>query len=369
MLPHEVGDSDGECGRSSCPPARNCPSGHSHAGSALRRCRCRPGFGSGRRRWRSRRRFRLGTDVAEPSRPRHRRADHAGVDWRNRRSRQPGGAGFGDDHRLRRDRIGQRDRRSLRLRRRWSRLGCSGTRRRLLSGRWRRRGSSRRRDWGGRRRGCRRRVGGTPQRKQAEWVDVGVLADPNAEMDIWNRMFGVAGRPEICDRVSLRDDRSLPDAQRSEVCERHHVAVGGDDRHREAVGWDLPGERHLPGRGRPYRRRAAYGDVDSAMLTRGVLVSTDRVAPKHLAISGPHPSPRGCSGAERPDDGEGSADDPARCPVREHGATVASVVRDGNAIYCLVTESPGRGRFGTFRSGALPPPPQLVATHPRRRDP
>ncbi len=182
-------------------------------------------------------------------------------------------------------------------------------------------------------------------------------------------MFSVARRPGIRDRVPLRDDRSLPDAQRSEVCERRLVPVSGDDRHREAVRRDLPGERHLPGRGRPYRRRAAYGDVDSAMLTCCVLVSTDRVAPEHLAVGRPHPRPRGRSGAERPDDGEGSADHPSRCPVREHGATVASVERDGNAIDCLVTESPGTGRFGTCRSGAPPPLPQPVATRPLRRDP
>ena len=182
-------------------------------------------------------------------------------------------------------------------------------------------------------------------------------------------MFSVARWPGICDRVSLRDDRSLPDAQRSEVCERRLVSVAGDDRHRETVRRDLSCERHLPGRGRPYRARVAYCDVDSAMLTRGVFVPTDRVAAKHFAVGGPRPRPRRRSADERPDDGEENADHPSRCPVREHGATVASVVRDGNAIDCLVTESPGTERFGTCRSGAPPPRPQHAATRPRRRDP
>ena len=302
--------------------------------------------------------------------PRHGRGDHSGVDWRSRRSRHLRGASLGQDRRLRRDRLGLGDGLRRRLGRRWRRLRSSGTRRRLLSGRWRRWcRSSRRRGWGGRRRGCRGRVGSTPRREQAEWVDVGVLADPNAEMDVGNRMFGVAGWPGICDRVSLDDDRSLPDAQRSEVRERCLDSVGGVDRHRETVRRDLSRERHLSRCGRPYRARVAYGDVDSAVLTCGVLVSTDRVVPKHFAVSRPHPRPGGRSGAERPDNHEGSADHPSRCPVREHGAKVASVVRDGNAFDCLVTESPGTGHSETYRSGVPPPPPQHVARRPRQRGP
>ena len=214
-----------------------------------------------------RRHLRVDGRVGGPRGPCHRRGNRSGIDWRSRRSRDRRGTGLGDDHRRRSDRLGLCDGRSRRLGRRWRRLGSSGSRRRLLSGRWRRGRRSRRRGWGGRRRGCRGRVGGTPRRKQAEWVDVGVLADPNAEMDVRNRMFSVARWPGICDRVSLRDDRSLPDAQRSEVCERCLVSVGGDDRHREAVRRDLPGERHLPGRGRPYRSarrllRCRFRDAD-----------------------------------------------------------------------------------------------------------
>ena len=369
--PHEIGAADDTCRWSSDDDAASWLLGHSDVRSALRRCRGR------RASVRS-----VGPPVRLASAPSCRRAFRwawgpvspvvettRASTGASRRSRVGRGTGLGDDHRRRGDRLGLCDGWSRRLGRRWRRLGSSGSRRRLLSGRWRRGRRGGRRGWGGRRRGCRGRLGGTPRRKQAEWVDVGVLADPNAEMDVRNRMLSVARWPGICDRVSLGDDCSLPDAQRSEVCEGCLVSVGGDDRHREAVRRHLPGERHLAGRGRLYRRRLAYRDVDSAMLTRGVLVSTDRVAAKHVAVGGPHPRPRGRSGAERPDDGEGSADHPSRCPVREHGATVASVVRDGNAIDCLVTESPGTERFGTCRSGEPPLPPQPVATRPRRRDP
>ena len=371
-MPHEVGDADGERGRSSCRAAFGCPSGHSDIGSALcRGGRRMDGLDSLGRRRRSRRRLRVDLDLDALSGLRHGRdlRDHgSSLDRRNRRRRGCRRTGPGDDPRLRSDRIGLRDGWSRRPRRRWGRLGGRRARRRLLRGRWSRGRRIQRRDWGGRRRGCRRRVGGTPRREQVEWVDVGVLADPNPEVDVRNRMLGVARRPGICDRVPLRDDRSLPDAQHAEVRKRRLVAVGADDRHREAVRRDLSGERHLPGRGRPYRARVAHGDVDPAMLTRGVLVTTDRVASKHVAVGGPHPRPRGGSGAKRPDDRERGADHPSRCPMREHGATVASVVPDGNAIDCLVTESPGRGRCETRRSSAPPPPPPPVAMRLRRRD-
>ena len=199
-------------------------SGRSVGRSALRRRRGRHARvrSVGRRR-RLRRHLRVDGRLGGPRDPCHRRGSRSGVDGRSRPSRHRRGTGLGDDRRLRSDRLGLCDERSRRLGRRRRRLGSSGTRRRLLGGRWRRRRRSGRRSWGGRRRGCRGRVGGTPRRKQAEWVDVGVLADPNAEMDVRNRMFGVARRPGICDRVSLRDDRSLPDAQRSEVRERRLV--------------------------------------------------------------------------------------------------------------------------------------------------
>ena len=372
MASQEIGAAHVTCRRSSDHDALSWPLGHSDVRSALRRCGGRPAsVRSVGQAVMWRRHLRVDGRFGWPSGPRHRGGGNLGVDRRSGRPRDRRGTDLGDDRRRPCDRLGLCHGWSRRLGRRWRRLERSGTRRRLVSGRrWRRRRRrSRQWGWGGRRRGCRRRVGSTPRRKQAEWVDVGVLADPNAEMDVRNLMFSVARWPGICDRVSLGDDRSLPNAQRSEVCERRLDSVDDDDRHRQAVRRDLPCERHLPGRGRPYRARVAHCDVDSAMLTRGVLVSTDRVAPKHFAIARPHPRPRGRSGAERPDDGEGSADHPSRCPVREHGVTVASVVRDGNAIDCLVTESPGTGRFGTCRSGAPPPPPQPVATRRLRRDP
>ena len=203
--PHGIGDADGRCCRSADDDAFSCPSSHSDLRSALRRCRGPPAsVRSIGRLLMSGRHLRVDARIGGPRGPCHRRGNHSGIDGRRRRSRDRRGAGLGDDHRRCSDRLGWCDGRSRRLGRRWSRFGSSGTRRRLLSGRWRRGRRSRRRGWGGRRRGCRRRVGSSPRRKQAEWVDVGVLADPNAEMDVRNRMFSLARWPGIGDRVDRK---------------------------------------------------------------------------------------------------------------------------------------------------------------------
>ena len=282
---------------------------------------------------------------------------------------------FDRHDRRRDDRFWLDGRRRRCLLRRGSRRGSDGrgsgrTRsRRLLGSRWRRWWRGRRRSRGGRRRGCRRRVGGTPRREQAEWVDVSVLADPNAEMDVRNRMLCIARRPRVSDRVSLGDERALPDAEGPEMRERRLVSVASEDRDRETVRRDLSGERHLARRGGADGGAVVYCDVDAAMLARGVLVSGHCVAAEHVAVGWPDPRPSRCAGDERPDQSDDRADDPSRCPVREHGATVASALRDGNAIDRLVTECRDRGNFGTRRSGAPPPQPQTVVTLRRRRDP
>ncbi len=182
-------------------------------------------------------------------------------------------------------------------------------------------------------------------------------------------MLCIARRPRVSDRVSLGDERALPDAERPEMCERRLVSVASEDRDREPVRRDLAGERNLARRGRADGGAVVYCDVDAAMLARGVLVSGHCIAAEHVAVSWPGPRPSRCAGDERPDQSDDRADDPSRCPVREHGATVASAVRDGNAIDRLVTECRDRGSFGTRRSGAPPPPPRIVGTLRRRRDP
>ncbi len=226
---------------------------------------------------------------------------------------------------------GSRRLRSRRSRRRLRGGRGSGdrcrSRSRLGLGAGRRRRRDRRRGWGGRRRGCRRRVGSTPRREQAEWVDVRVgVADPNAEMDVGRGVLGLARRAGVGDRVSLRDRGALADAEGAEMSERGPVSVGCHDGDRQTVRRDRAGERDLAGHRRPDRRCPDERDVDAAMLTRRVLVVVHEERAQDRSVGRPVP-PQGCGWAqdECPRAADADADGPPRCPASEHGATVARV--------------------------------------------
>ena len=240
----------------------------------------------------------------------------------------------------------------------------------------------RRRRWRsgcGRRRGGRRRVGGTPRRKQFEWVDVGLgHGEPDAEMQIRDVVLSLTGRAGVGDGIALGDVPALADVQRSEMCERGSVSVARHDRHGQPADRDLTRERHLAGRGSPDQTRFAECDVDPPVLSGGERVA-NREPTQDRAVGGPCPSPGGRAGSERPRRCSEEDERPARCPSGEHGATVARAVGGGNAIDCLVTESRDRGRFERRPSGARqrrlrpyearPPRPGLqlrLATHRRR---
>jgi hypothetical protein len=135
-------------------------------------------------------------------------------------------------------------------------------------------------------------VGGTPRREQGERVDVPVIADAHSEMDVGNRMLGLAGRPGGGDRVALGDARALLDKERAEVRERNAVAVLGRDRDREPVRRHGSGERDLPRGGRADERRASELDVDPSVLAGRVLVVADRVPAENRSVSGPRPRRR-----------------------------------------------------------------------------
>jgi hypothetical protein len=125
--------------------------------------------------------------------------------------------------------------------------------RRLRRDRWRR-CRRRGRKGGGRRSGCRGRVGGTPRREQAEWVDVRVVvADPDSEMDVGGVVLCIAGGTGVSDRISLADRLTLPDAENAEMRQRGLVAARGHDRDSQPVRRNLTGERDLPGRRRTNR--------------------------------------------------------------------------------------------------------------------
>jgi len=141
--------------------------------------------------------------------------------------------------------------------------------------------------------------GSTPRREEGEWVDVVILADPNAEMHVRDRMLRLAGRAGIGYRVAFRNGRTTTDAQRAEMREGGLHSVRRRDRDGEAVRRHRTGERHLARSRGPHRRRVAYGDVHAPVLTRLVLVIADGEATEHCAIY--RPRPRG--GRRRPAQG------------------------------------------------------------------
>lgn len=108
-------------------------------------------------------------------------------------------------------------------------------------------------------------------------------------MHVGSCVLRLARRARLCDDIAFRHVRAAPDRDRTDVRERRLGAVGRRDRDRQAVRGHLAGERHLAG----YRGSDdvcfADGDVDAAMLARGVLVVTDRELAKHGAFDRPCP--------------------------------------------------------------------------------
>ncbi len=293
-----------------------------------------------RLRGRGRRRGGLGTALG-PSRP--------GL---------PGGDGWPHDHQARRRRAAAhvrpvrvagagRDRGAVRAHARGAlpSLGGRHVRRRALrSRRGRRHGSgagrrARRHLSGsrlgrgsrcGRRRGCRRRVGGIPRRKERQGVDVLVLPDAHAEVDVRDVVLELARRPGLGNRVTLGYPRALPDEERAEVGERRAVAVAGRDRDREPMRRNRARERHLAGRRRADRRAPEDLDVDPAMLAGGVPVVADGECPEHRSVGGPPPRVRVPGHDERGCGPCRQSERASRCPPSEHAPTVAPPRPPGN---------------------------------------
>ena len=142
-------------------------------------------------------------------------------------------------------------------------------------------------------------------------------------MDVGNSVLGLTGRARIGDRGALRDRRAFADAQRPEMGEGDPVSVPRCDRHGEAVRGNLACEGHVARRGGADRARIAERDVDPTVLPGGIRVAADRELAQNRTVRGPRPRPRRSSGTERPADQGGEAEQPTRCPVSEHGATVA----------------------------------------------
>jgi hypothetical protein len=192
----------------------------------------------------------------------------------------------------RRRRVGRGGRASDGRRRGRCRHGCSRRGGRVT----RRRGRRRR----GRRHGLGRRRSRNAGRQEPERVEITLLVgrDPDPEVDVRGLHLGIAARADRADRVALGDRCTLGDDDRTEVREGDRIAVGGED------GDALAGGRH----GSRERDRAALrrdngcariaGEVDAAVLPRGVRMG--RIEGKRLhdrACRGP--GPRSCGRDEK----------------------------------------------------------------------
>ncbi len=164
--------------------------------------------------------------------------------------------------------------------------GCRIGRRSRSRGRSRSRSRSRRR--GRRRRGL-RRVGSHGEESQRVDVSLLLRRDADAEVDVGLRQLGLVGRADSPHRGALRDCQPLRDAYRPEVRHRHRVAARRLDRDDEAVVRDLPDEGHASGGGCPDVRAVLTGDVDAAVLTRGIGIRPERERPEHGAVRRPRP--------------------------------------------------------------------------------
>ena len=202
---------------------------------------------------------------------------------------------------------------------------CSGSDRRLRSGRARSyRGSGRRlRTRCGRRLGCRGRAGGATRRKQFEWVDVALArADPDTEMNVREVVLRLAGWARLCNDIALHHAGTALNAEGSQMSEGRLV-VARRDGHGEPVRRHASCKRHHTRNRRAYRRRRTEGDVDSSMLPSGVGVAADREPAQYGAVD--RPRPRHCRRPrhERQDERRAEAHHPSRCPPSEHPSTVA----------------------------------------------
>jgi hypothetical protein len=168
-------------------------------------------------------------------------------------------------------------------RRRWRGRGCRSGRR------WRR---GRLRSWGGRRRGCRGRVGGSPRRKQRQRIDVRVVVpDTHAEMNVRHSVLRLSGRSGLCNRFSLLHARAALHEERSEVRQGRFVTAIGGNRHGEAVGRHLSREGDLAAHWRQYRARVTERNVHAAVLPTCVAVVLNGKLAENWSIGRPRPRP------------------------------------------------------------------------------
>lgn len=160
------------------------------------------------------------------------------------------------------------------------------------------------------------------QQRQRVEIRVATVASANAEVNV---DVGVLGRPApagLAHDIVLVDARPPDHTRLPEVQQGHDVAVVGEDRDREAVARNGPGERDGPTDGREDGPPGIDAYVDAAVLTSRVWILHRPEPLDHRPLCWPAPG----SG---PSDADGQKDE-NHDGERETLTHVASVVRGVN---------------------------------------
>ena len=146
----------------------------------------------------------------------------------------------------------------------------------------------------------RRRFGGNSRRRAPRWeqrqrVDISLRVGrvANAEVDVWNVELRDTTRPDRPHGRAFLHRGVLLHRDRTEVEERHGVAVAGLDGDSLPVGWNGSRERHRAARRRSHRCPSRRADVDAAMLSRRVGIGAKAESAEDGAVDRPAP-PQGC---------------------------------------------------------------------------
>ena len=203
--------------------------------------------------------------------------------------------------------------------------GCRRRLRRLLDTRDGRRGLRLRRRQRRHRGGGRRNRGSRPPGQERERVEVALLVGgaPNAQVHVRLARDPVGALADRADPRSLGDLLSTLHSDRSELQQRHGVAVGRADGQRTTACGNGSGERHGPRGGRAHglTKRAAH--VDPAMLTRRIRIGAEDEGSEHRPFD--RPGPRLCAARNQQRD-QRARDD--REPTHRRTSFVVSGVND-----------------------------------------
>ncbi len=148
--------------------------------------------------------------------------------------------------------------------------------------------------------------------EQAERVDiaVGIRGEPDAEVDMRSRRDRVGALADVADDSALRDEAAAHATRRTELQQRHRIAVGGLDRQRPTAARDRADERDHP------RRRGKHGaselgaDVDAAVLPARVVVRAERERSQDRPRRWPRPGARRRCCEERREQNQDREDSP-----------------------------------------------------------